>query len=123
VYLLLSEIINMGTKAVTFRLEEEIIRQIEELAQSKGISKTEVVRLGISKLLEEKEINTNAIRIIQEQNKQLQMALSTLNKIAEEKERIIREKDERIKDLQKIIDVLQTQYNNRNRSWWQFWKK
>jgi len=113
----------MGTKAITFRLEEEVIKQIEEIARSKNISKTEVVRLGVAKLLDEIKSNTDAIQIIQEQNKQLQIALSTLNKITEEKERLIEEKDKRIQDLQRIIDVLQMQYSKENKSWWQFWKK
>lgn len=121
--ILLTEIINMGTKAITFRLEEEVIKQIEEIARSKNISKTEVIRLGVAKLLDEIKSNTDAIQIIQEQNKQLQIALSTLNKIAEEKERLIEEKDKRIQDLQKIVDVLQMQYSQKNKSWWQFWKK
>ena len=113
----------MGTKAITFRLEEEVIKQIEEIARSKNISKTEVIRLGVAKLLDEIKSNTDAIQIIQEQNKQLQIALSTLNKITEEKERLIEEKDKRIQDLQRIIDVLQMQYSKENKSWWQFWKK
>ena len=113
----------MGTKAITFRLEEEVIKQIEEIARNKNISKTEVIRLGVAKLLDEIKSNTDAIQIIQEQNKQLQIALSTLNKVTEEKERLIEEKDKRIKDLQRIIDVLQMQYSKKNKSWWQFWKK
>jgi len=113
----------MGTRAVTFRLEEEVINQINEVAAEKNISKTEVVRLAVAKLRSEIESNTNAIQIIQEQNKQLQIALSTLNKISEEKERLIEEKEKRIQDLQKTIDILQKQYNDKNKKWWQFWKK
>jgi len=58
-----------------------------------------------------------------QENKQLQIALSTLNKITEEKERLIEEKEKRIQDLQKTIDVLQKQYNYKKKNWWRFWKK
>ena len=113
----------MGTKAITFRLEEKVIKQIESIAKKKNISKTEVIRLGVAKLLDELESNTNALQVIHEQNKQLQIALSTLNKITEEKERLIEEKEKRIQDLQKTIDVLQKQYNYKKKNWWRFWKK
>ena len=113
----------MKAKAITFRLQEDVIKQIEELALKKNISKTEVIRLAIAKLADEEESNTNAIQVIQEQNKQLQIALSTLNKITEEKERLIEEKEKRIQELQKTIDVLQMQYEEKSKTWWKFWKK
>lgn len=123
VFIYVLEIDNMKTKAITFRLQEDVIKQIEEIASKKNISKTEVIRLAVSKLVDEEKSNTNAIQVIQEQNKQLQIALSTLNKITEEKERLIEEKEKRIQDLQKTIDVLQMQYRERNKTWWKFWKK
>ncbi len=130
----------MAKKQLNIRIEETILIQLEELSKQTGKTKTQLIEEAIQLLYTQESQNNNQLEILSKQNEQLQLALSSLKTIIDEKEKsfeelkqsfsmivqekenTIKEKDARIKDLQEMISTLKTIQEKNKKKWWSFWK-
>ena len=130
----------MAKKQLNIRIEETILIQLEELSKQTGKTKTQLIEEAIQLLYTQESQNNNQLEILSKQNEQLQLALSSLkiiidekeksfeelkqsfSMIVQEKENTIKEKDARIKDLQEMISTLKTIQEKNKKKWWSFWK-
>lgn len=121
-----------GEKKVarTYRLSQGIIEELKEIANTLGISETEVVSRAIHILYlqlkgEEKNSFSGSIvpfseyQKVQEQLKQALYKLGELQGRLEEKENILKAKEDFIMELRKQIEELKTKSEKK---WWKFWK-
>ncbi len=120
----------MAKVQVNLKLSKDASELLNNISSETGKTKAAIIEESLSlyykNINKDLEFANKSLEILEEQNKQLQIALSTLNKITEEKERLIEEKEKRIQDLLKTIDLLEAKYkkfDDNNKSWWQFWKK
>ena len=118
----------MAKVQVNLKLSKDASELLNNISSETGKTKAAIIEESLSlyykNINKDLEFANKSLEILEEQNKQLQIALSTLNKITEEKERLIEEKEKRIQDLLKTIDLLEIKYkNSESKSWWQFWKK
>jgi len=109
-------------KVKGFRLSEEVLKDIQEIAKKEGITQTDVIEKAVKSLKENIFRNEKEIQLLEEQNKNLQVALSSVKIALESKENelnafklLLDEKDERIKELQERL-------KEKNKPFWKFWK-
>jgi len=116
--------------ARTYRLPQDIIEELKEIANTLGISETEAVSKAIHILYlqlkgEEKNSFGGSIvpfseyQKVQEQLKQALYKLGELQGRLEEKENLLKTKEDFIMELRKQIEELKTKPQ---RKWWEFWK-
>ena len=96
-----------------FRLSDDVLQTIEEIANSENIAQTEVIERAIKCLKENLSKNDKQLQLLEEQNKQIQIALNSLKIALESKDNelnafkmLIKEKDERIKELKGQLQKL-----------------
>jgi len=130
-------------KMTAFKLSEEVLKALEELAQRTGKSKTQIVEESILRLYQEenkgkKDIESQ-LELLEKYNFQLQQAIKAFQVALESKEQVLKEKEnqlsekeriiiskdalineknERIKDLQEKIKLLKQS----QKKWWKFWE-
>ena len=108
-------------KVKGFRLSDDVLKMIEEIAEKEGITQTEIIERAVKCLVESQKKNGKELELLQEQNKNMQMALSSLKIALESKENeintfklLVNEKEERIKELQERL-------KEKNKPFWKFW--
>ena len=118
-------------KLINVRLDEELLKQIEERAKKEGITKTQVIINALQVYLQckdkckdktEQTNNDKLLSVLQEQNKELQQALKSFTIALQSKDELIKEKDKRIKELKETIELLKQYQEKNKKKWWQFWK-
>ena len=104
-----------------FRLSEDILKTIEEISKQEGITQTEVIERAVRSLKEKLNKNEKEIQLLEEQNRNLQIALNSMKMALDSKESelntfklLIQEKDERIKELQNRL-------KEKSKPFWKFW--
>jgi len=113
-----------------FRLSEDTVKELEELAGILGITETEVVSRAIHFLyLQTKGQESTSFsgslvpfseyQKAQEQLKQALYKLGELQGKLEEKEKVISAKEELIEELRNQLKELKTKPAKK---WWEFWK-
>jgi len=113
-----------------FRLSEKTLNELKEIAQSLGISETEAVSRAIHLLYlqlkgEENTVKENTLIPLSEYRRvrdNLEKALYKLGELQgrlEEKENLLKTKEDFIMELRKQIEELKTKSK---RKWWKFWK-
>ncbi len=130
----------MTKKQLNIRVEESILKKLEELSIQTGKTKTQLIEDAIQLLYTQENQNNSQLEVLSKQNEQLQLALSSLKTIIDEKEKsfkelkqtfsmiiqekenTIKEKDARIKDLQEMIETLKNIQKSNKKKWWNFWK-
>lgn len=104
-----------------FRLQKEIVDILEKLSYETGKTQTQIIEEAIKNFFEDENKQKSAIEIFKRENEQLKMVIKVLQErekaIEEVKnvyERLINEKDERIKELQDAL-------KEKSRPFWKFW--
>ena len=104
-----------------FRLSEDILKTIEEISKQERITQTEVIERAVKSLKERLFKNEKEIQLLEEQNRNLQIALNSMKMALDSKENelnafklLIQEKDERIKELQERL-------KEKTKPFWKFW--
>jgi len=113
----------MGKRARTYRLSDEILGELREIADTLGISETEAVSRAIHSFYlslkgEEQATVSGAIVPFSEYQKtqdQLKQALYRIGEL----EGTLKVKEELISELRNRIKELQAKPS---RKWWEFWK-
>ncbi len=111
----------MGKRARTYRLSEETLRELQEIAQTLGVSETEAISRAIHHFYlslkgEEEGYTSGAIipfaeyQRAQDQLKQALYRIGELEGTLKAKEELIAELRERIKELRA-----------RPKKWWKLW--
>ncbi len=130
----------MAKKQLNIRVEESVLKKLEELSIQTGKTKTQLIEDAIQLLYTQENQSNSQLEVLSKQNEQLQLVLSSLKTIIDEKEKsfkelkqsfsmiiqeketTIKEKDARIKDLQEMIETLKNIQKNNKKKWWNFWK-
>ena len=130
----------MAKKQLNIRIEESVLKKLEELSIQTGKTKTQLIEDAIQLLYSQENQSNSQLEVLSKQNEQLQLALSSLKTIIDEKEKsfkelkqsfsmiiqekenTIKEKDARIKDLQEMIETLKNIQKSNKKKWWNFWK-
>ncbi len=130
----------MAKKQLNIRVEESVLKKLEELSIQTGKTKTQLIEDAIQLLYSQENQSNSQLEVLSKQNEQLQLALSSLKTIIDEKEKsfkelkqsfsmiiqekenTIKEKDARIKDLQEMIETLKNIQKSNKKKWWNFWK-
>jgi len=117
----------MGKSLKAFRLSEETLEELKEIAEILGISETEVVSRAIHAFYlqlkrEEQATVSGPIVPFSEYQKTQERLSQALYKIGE-LEGVLKERSERLKEKDSLIQELRTQIEQyRVRRWWQFWR-
>jgi len=93
-----------------FRLEEELIKILEELSKETGKSQTQLIEEAILYMYQHKQHNNLQLEIYKQENEKLKIVINTLQ-IA------LTEKDNKYEDLKKtytqMYEDMKTQYEKR----------
>jgi len=104
-----------------FRLSEDVLRTIEEISSNQGITQTEVIERAVKNLKENLFKDKKEIQLLEEQNKNLQIALNSMRIALESKESEIETLKLLVKEKDKRIEELQDRIKERNKPFWKFW--
>jgi len=116
-------------KVKSYRLLEETIEIIEKLSKKTGKPQSQIIDEAVKFLLESENKTSNEIELYKRENEQLKMVIKVfqerekaIQKVEESYERLVKEKDARIKELQDMIDTLKNIQEKNRKRWWNFWK-
>ena len=111
----------MSKKVKSYRLLEETIKIIEELSEKTGKHQSQIIDEAVKLLYSNENKTKDEIELYKKENEQLKMVIKVFQereKAVEEVknayERLIDEKDQRIKELQKIL-------KEKSKPFWKFW--
>lgn len=119
----------MAKKMVAFKLEQEIINKLEELAERTGKTKTDIIEKAILCLYRQENRDKEEIELYRKENEQLKIALQilkereqSLEEVKQSYDKLLSEKDERIKELKERIEELKQSKIEKAKPFWKFWK-
>ena len=108
-------------KVKSYRLLQETIEIIEELAEKTGKKQSQIIDEAVKLLYSNENKTRDEIELYKRENEQLKMVIKVfqerekaLEKVEESYERLLKEKDERIKELQERLQ-------EKNKPFWKFW--
>ncbi len=104
-----------------FRLSEEVLRDIEELSKREGITQTEVIERAVKNLKEKLFRNDKEIQLLEEQNRNLQLALNSMKIALESKESEIQTFRLLLDEKDKRIEELHERLKEKVKPFWKFW--
>ena len=111
----------MAKKQLNIRVEESVLEQLDKLSKQSGKTKTQLIEEAIQLLYSQETQMNSQIELYKRENEQLKMVIKVFQereKAVEEVknvyEKLINEKDERIKELQK-------QLKEKSKPFWKFW--
>ena len=114
----------------TFKFSKEMIDMLEELASETGKTYTQLIEEAFAMYYKNETKTKEQLQVYKEENEKLKMLLrlfqekeKTLEKVEEAYQMVVKEKDERIKDLQEQLRIERERYvNNEKKPFWKFWK-
>ena len=120
--------VEMSKVMKQFRLQQEIVNVLEELAGNTGKTQTQIVEEAIKLLYSNENKIKDEIELYKKENEQLKMVIkvfqerekaiekveNAFRQLLEQKDLLIKEKDERIKELQERL-------KERVKAFWKFW--
>lgn len=108
-------------KVKGFRLSDDVLKMIEEIAEKEGITQTEIIERAVKCLVENQKKNDVELELLQEQNKNMQIALNSLKITLESKENEINTFKLLIDEKEKRIEELQERLKEKSKPFWKFW--
>lgn len=108
-------------KVKGFRLSDDVLKEIERIAKEKGMTQTQIIEKAIKCLIENERKDNKELELLQEQNKNMQIALNSLKIALESKEEVINEKERLLKEREERIKELQERLKAKNKPFWKFW--
>lgn len=112
----------MTKKVKSYRLLPETIKKIEDLVKQTGKSQSQIIDEAINLLYLNENKTKEEIELYRKENEQLKMVLKVfqekekaLEKVEQTYERLLKEKDQRIIELQERL-------KEKNKPFWKFWK-
>lgn len=108
-------------KKVTFRIDIELFNQLENYSKDTGLSKTEIIERALKQFFKKDKQDYTKIELYKKENEQLKVALKVfherekaLEEVKNTFERLLNEKDERIKELKEQLE-------KQSKPFWKFW--
>ncbi len=116
--------------ARTYRFSQEIIEELKKIVETMNVSETEVVSRAIHNLYlqikgdEQNTVDGSIVSLAEYQRvrdmlDQIMYKAGELQGKLEERENIIKLKDELIQEYKNILSEFQ---NRQNKKWWKWWK-
>ncbi|GAB6073305.1 hypothetical protein JCM14244_16920 [Venenivibrio stagnispumantis] len=113
---------------VSFRLSEDALKIIDEIAAIDNTTRTEALEKIIKEYQQQHQQRSidkqQQIELLEKQNIQLQSVVKVLQNEIEAKEQIISAKDEVIQEKEKHIEILRETIEilkEKQKKWWKFW--